>query len=150
MAELAGCSSSSTGAASGPTTPSTDITSAVVVSVPPVSVGDRVTEWFAQVEDDWGQIQAAQSEIADAAGSQDVDGVIGGCRQLKQDVVKFETDPAAPDPKLRAYLAEAMDLYSTAATLCTNADLTGATEQLTKANGLVKRATGRIRELKGS
>lgn len=143
---LAGCSSSgSSGGGSGASTSGGGTTDAVSASV---STGTPpIVAWAHTVQPDFQSVADDTSTIATDAGNQDVTGLTTACGALKDDVVRFEADPAAPDAELRADIARAMDAYSTAATQCLAGDYTASGDSLDSGNRYADAATARITAL---
>lgn len=130
----AACTSSgSDGRGSSPTGPAADTRA--------------VLDWFSGVRGDLAAIQKDQYAIADAASSQDATAVDSVCQQLKDDVVTFEADPAAPDTVIREDLAHAMDAYSTAATECLAGDYESSASDLDTGTSWLARTTKRVQAL---
>lgn len=130
-----------------PTDALTDVPS--LPSAPPSvpSLASKVSDWYQGVKDDFDAISGDQGDIGTAASTGDESALAAPCASLKDDVVTFEADPAAPDSQLRSDLARAMDYYSTAASECLNGDLTSSASDLTSGTSWISKATARISEL---
>lgn len=147
---IAGCSSSTVPGTSAPgvTTAARTHTVAPATSAPKApTIGEQVYEWYTGVSDHFTAISTDQGAISDAAGNSDPTGVQIACADLKRDVITFESDPAAPDPKIRSYLAHAMDAYSTAASECLDGDLETAANGMGTGTRWISRATERVKEM---
>ena len=115
-------------------------------SAPAPTIQQQIAAWWVDpTKSDFQAVINDDGAISTALTNGDTAGIAQACGALKDDVVRFEADPAAPDAQLRTDLAQAMDAYSTTATQCLSGDLTAAGDSALQGNAALDRATARMK-----
>ena len=142
---LAGCGSSASPVGGTPLVATGSGTVAVSSAAAPTIQQQIAAWWVDPTKADFQAVINDDGAISTALTNGDSTGIAQACGALKDDVVRFEADPAAPDAQLRTDLAQAMDAYSTTATQCLSGDLTAAGDSALQGNAALDRATARMK-----
>ena len=139
---LAGC-----GGSASPSQPSESVATAAATDAPttaatpsPTDASGRVAQWYAGTQSLFAAIQHDTEQIASAAGKQDVASLPNLCGQLRADVLQVQGAPTAPDKRIAAAVASAMQDYGAAAQSCLNGDYGAAADSINQGGSALETA----------
>jgi hypothetical protein len=154
---VAGCSSGGgtdntpapvTSAPSTPpvTTPSATAAAPTGQNLPTDAAG-RVAQWYAGVAGLFAAIQVDTEHIKADATAQDVQSLQGHCASLRTDAAKVQGAPTAPDKRIAAAVATAMNAYASAAQSCLQGDYPTTATQINKGGAALESANAIMNNL---
>jgi hypothetical protein len=152
---LTGCDSGSAPSApatapTAPTAPGTTSSGIVGPSVPAASPTDalgRAAQWYQGLQTQFAAIQRDTEQIAADAGKQDVSALGTHCEQLASDVVRVQAAAAAPDKRVAAAVAKAMQAYAKAAQHCLSGDFGAAADGIDSGGAALEQANSIMNNL---
>ena len=113
----------------------------------PTDAAGRASQWYAGLQTRFAAIQRDTEQIAADAGKQDVSALGTHCAQLQADAVQVQAARAAPDKRIAAAVATAMQWYERAAQSCLKGDFGGAADGIDKGGSALQSANSIMNNL---